>query len=302
MLCHLTDNAPMSVSDKALNSLSWKDFPKLHQARACLTVKNKDKTLDIVFHSRITAMVATLNFYLDVELSYTWREASVLAAKAAGRSAKFARNIREWLHTYLCHQKLPMHRYGRYHSSILEDEDFQESIQLGLLEKAKDGFICAQDVVDLVSSPELQEKLGTKHGAKKTTISLRTAQHWLKKLDWHYGTAKRGMYIDGHEREDVVKYRDEFIKRWQEYVKRMVLYDNDGNILSTPTGFPVPGGRFHLILVTHDESTFYAHDRRKIKWVHSSQNAVPERKGEGASLMVSDFLTTEWGRLKDDEE
>ncbi|KIJ22610.1 hypothetical protein M422DRAFT_276934 [Sphaerobolus stellatus SS14] len=84
MLCDLTDNAPMSVSDSALDSLSWKDFPKLHWARDCLSVKNKDKTLDIVFRSRITAMVATLNFYLDVELSYTWQEASVLAAKAAG--------------------------------------------------------------------------------------------------------------------------------------------------------------------------------------------------------------------------
>ena len=93
MLCDLTDNAPMLVSDSALNSLSWNDFPKLHRARDCLSVKSKDKTLDIVFCSCITAMVATLNFYLDVELSFTWWEASVLAAKAAGQSAKFAQNI-----------------------------------------------------------------------------------------------------------------------------------------------------------------------------------------------------------------
>ena len=98
-----------------------------------------------------------------------------------------------------------MHRYGRYHSSILEDEDLQEPLQLGLLEKAKDGYICAQDIVDLVGSPELQEKLGTKHGAK-TTISLQTTQCWLKKLDWHYGNAKQGVYIDSHEQEDVIKY------------------------------------------------------------------------------------------------
>ncbi|KIJ33322.1 hypothetical protein M422DRAFT_264710 [Sphaerobolus stellatus SS14] len=139
MLCDLTNNAPRSVSDSALASLFWKDFPKLHWARDCLSVKNKDKTSDIVFHSHITAMVATLNFYLDVELSYTRQEASVLAANAAEQSAKFAWNIREWLHTYLSHQKLPMHRYGCHHSSILEDEDLQEPLQLGLLEKAKDG-------------------------------------------------------------------------------------------------------------------------------------------------------------------
>ena len=69
------------------------------------------------------------------------------------------------------------------------------------------------------------------------------------------------MYIDGHEREDVVKYRNEFIARWNEYEKRMVLYDGDGNVVSTPKGFDVAqGAQFRLIPVTHDESTFYAED------------------------------------------
>ena len=110
------------------------------------------------------------------------------------------------------------------------------------------------------------------------------------------------MYIDGHEREDVVAYRVEFLKRWREYQKRMVTYNNDGNMDSTPRGFPVENGRFRLILVTHDESTFYANDRRRVKWTHKSEKSTPERKGEGPSLMVSDFLTSEWGRLRDDEE
>jgi len=30
--------------------------------------------------------------------------------------------------------------------------------------------------------------------------------------------------------------------------------------------------------------------------------AVAEKKGEGQSIMVSDFLTSEWGRLKDRDE
>ncbi|KIJ26831.1 hypothetical protein M422DRAFT_272034 [Sphaerobolus stellatus SS14] len=129
MLHDLKDNAPMPVSDHALESLSWQDFPELRHAKVALSFKSKDSKLDVVFRSHITAMVATVNFYLDVELSYTWWEASILAAKAAGKSRKFAKNIREWLHTYLCHSKLPMHRYGCYHSSILQDEDLQEALQ-----------------------------------------------------------------------------------------------------------------------------------------------------------------------------
>ena len=107
------------------------------------------------------------------------------------------------------------------------------------------------------------------------------------------------MYIDGHEREDVVKYREEFLERWKEYEKRMVTYDNDGNIEHEPTGFAVPQrGRFRLILVTHDESTFYANDRRKTQWMHATDKATPQRKGEGPSIMISDMNTSEWGRLQ----
>ena len=41
----------------------------------------------------------------------------------------------------------------------------------------------------------------------KTKISERTAQRWLAKLGWTYGRDKKG-YCDGHERVDVVDYRE----------------------------------------------------------------------------------------------
>ena len=83
----------------------------------------------------------------------------------------------------------------------------------------------------------------------------------------------------------------------------MVTYDKDGNIDFTPTGFPVPQGhRFRLILVTHDKSMFYANDRRKTQYYHTSKKATPQKKGEGPSLMISDMLTSEWGRLQSEFE
>ena len=72
------------------------------------------------------------------------------------------------------------------------------------------------------------------------------------------------MYIDGHEQDDIIKYWGEFIQQWKEYEKQMVMYNNDGKELAPPPGFTVPQiGLFHLILVIHDESTFYAHDHQK---------------------------------------
>jgi len=55
-------------------------------------------------------------------------------------------------------------------------------------------------------------------------------------------------------------------------------------------------------LVTHDESTFYENDRRKLQWVNNKAKPVAEKKGEGQSIMVSEFLTSEWGRLNDGDE
>jgi hypothetical protein len=111
------------------------------------------------------------------------------------------------------------------------------------------------------------------------------------------------MYIDGHERMDVVEYQKRFVERWREYERQFVIYGNDGNVLSTPTGFPVPQGvRFRLILVTHDESTFYENDRQKLQWVNNKAKPVAEKKGEGQSIMVLKFLMSEWGHLKDGDE
>jgi hypothetical protein len=111
------------------------------------------------------------------------------------------------------------------------------------------------------------------------------------------------MYINGHECGDVMAYGKGFIKCWKKYEKHFVIYDNDGNVLSTPTRFPVPQGlRFQLILVTYDELTFYKNNQRKTHWINNNAKAVAEKKGEGQSIMASDFLTSEWGQLKDGNE
>jgi hypothetical protein len=299
LLRNLQDDTPETGTDIALTALRWKDFPALRRTLQLLAIKSTDKKLDVFFRARIMAMVGCLRLYLDSYMHYTWRQASLIVAKSHGRGVTYARKIRTWLHRYMSRGDLPLHRYGGSHSSILQDDDFAHDLKLYLLEISDKGYLRAQDVVDYVARPEIQEKLG----GDKTKISLRTGQRWLKKLDWRYGRKKKGMYIDGHEREDVVNYRKEFIERWKEYEKRMVTYDNGGNIQTTPKGFPVQqGARFRLILVTHDESTFYQEDRRKTKWTHKNEKAIPERKGEGSSIMISDFLTPEWGRLKDDDE
>src|SRR5271168_1695102 len=52
-----------------------------------------------------------------------------------------------------------------------------------------------------------------------------------------------------------------------------------------------------VIVWFHDESIFYAHDRRKKGWYHKDASAKPYAKGEGASLMIADFVSADFGWL-----
>ena len=171
-----------------------------------------------------------------------------------------------------------------------------------MVEKSKNGSIKAEDLVNLVASPEMQKTL-SENGLCKPSISKRIAARWLQKLDWQYQCTRNGLYINGHKREDIVAYRCEFVDRWKTYNMRSHRWNDDGLELPHPNGFPVPDGLpFRLVLITHDESTFYQNDQRKIVWAQTTSWPTPQPKGEGQPIMISDFLTSEWGCLRDGHE
>jgi hypothetical protein len=218
----------------------------------------------------------------------------MIVAKVQGCGPARARSIRAWILDFVREEKLPFHSYCYARDSVLENDDVVQAIQEELSERAKGGFIKAEDVCEIVASERVQE-LFVRLGVHKPGLSKTTAQRWLSKLEWRYGKKKNGMYIDGHERDDVVAYRQAFVYRWAaEYETRFQFWDQNGNPL------PRLSDSRCLILITHDESIFYQNDERTSCWSHQDSRPAPKPKGEGQSLMVSDFLTTEWGRLRDD--
>ena len=160
------ETMPESTVDVALNELNIENFPALWRARAQLTVKGHNPKLDVVFWSWITAMAVVLNQYLDPQLSFKWWDASLIIAKSMGKGIwdgnKWARKLHTWIHRYLATGKLPTHHHGQHSASILDDEDFVQDIQEHLQEIVKEGYIQVQDIVDYVSTPAIQEKLGAK--------------------------------------------------------------------------------------------------------------------------------------------
>ena len=61
---------------------------------------------------------------------------------------------------------------------------------------------------------EIFPKIGIE---EKKTISERTANIWLKELGWTYQRQHKDIYYDGHERDDVVKYRKIFLTQMEEF-------------------------------------------------------------------------------------
>jgi hypothetical protein len=186
-----TPGEPPSPADRALDL--WNDRVALHAACTKLTGMCKDKSWDIVSCARITAMVGVLNLYLETELCYTWRKASLVVAKAQGQGTMHAHNLRKWILDFIRSKCLPLHHYRKAKWTVLEDEDILQSLQGQLVERAKHRYIKAADLVEIVSSPEMQASL-TQIGVYKPTITERTACNWLKKLKWRYEQKKNGMY------------------------------------------------------------------------------------------------------------
>ncbi|KAG1838717.1 hypothetical protein DFJ58DRAFT_860846 [Suillus subalutaceus] len=166
--------------------------------------------------------------------------------------------------------------------SRIYDESLAADLKLHLQSVGK--YVCAQDLIDYLNVPENQAH----HGFTKT-ISPQTAQRWMNHLGYHWKKEPKGQYSDGHEQEDVVYFRQNtWMTKWKREGDITVEdIETDGTTLSS----------CRVIVWFHDESTFYAHDQRKQRWVHSSEGAIPQPKGEGASLMVADFVSADYGWL-----
>ena len=222
-----------------------------------------------------------INGYLN------WTESSEVAAAAAGKGSWLARKLHEWVHCLIHDEEdLPTHSYGKFNSSILEDEDLAEEIHLHL--QGLGPWIKAADIVQFLNSPKMKLQLNLKN-----PILECTARRWMLRMSYRWKQEPKGQYKDGHEREDVVKFcQSVFLPAMAELLDQMTKWRADG------TAKPDDLGHLCVIFWNHDESTFFANDRRKLRWVHKSEGAKPYAKGEGASLMVADFVSADFGWLR----
>ncbi|THU98051.1 hypothetical protein K435DRAFT_661731 [Dendrothele bispora CBS 962.96] len=249
----------------------------------------KDPNIDHFTRHRLDGMKTLLKFYTD-KRSKTyghWSASSLMAAVSLNRGTYCARILRSLTRQYINDRTvLPINPYGNWNETLLVDESLCTELNLYLQEIGN--HITAEKLVLYLHRKDVMER----HGITRK-ISAHTARRYLKILGFRFREPSKGSYADGHERGDVVDYREKhYLPSWAGIMQRVLKWTSEG----IPEYGPLPGRQ--VIVWFHDETIFYAHDRRRRNWYHKDAPCKPYQKGDGHSLMIADFVSAEFGFLR----
>ena len=127
------------------------------------------------------------------------------------------------------------------------------------------------------------------------SITPRTARKWLHDLGFSPRLNKKGLYFDGHERDDVVEYRKIYLRK----IEILQSTHLPPPICSTGQPEEIIGNESsdnRLVLIYHDESSFHANEGQSWQWAEEDK-LILHPKSQGRGLMVSDFIDEHAGYL-----
>ena len=123
-------------------------------------------------------------------------------------------------------------------------------------------------------------------------IRLRTPQTWL------YKDVRKNLFVDGHEKSDMVENHVNFLMQMEELKPYTVEFYEDGAIKPKVYSFGYAmrtENRQPIIVITHDECTFSGNDGVQKAWTLERDTFLrPKRQRQG--IMVLEFIVP-FGRL-----
>ena len=199
-----------------------------------------------------------------------------------------ARCIRYWANFFLENGKFPIRRHGKNQKLLprILDEDISSSC-LAYLRSLK------RKELGLLTQKSFSQWI--ENNIEGCHISPQAAGRWLHHLGFHHAIVRKGIYVDGHERADVVQYRKKFVLKMHELQKRMRRFT--GVEMENETPPTLQEDETEIVLVVHDESTFSSNDGRTYVWMEDGKPPL-RPKGDGKCIMISEFLCPCHGRLR----
>ena len=247
--------------------------------------------------------IISLSLFLTYNLKSLLNFSTTKAADYAGiMLGKSDRTIRQWHADFHENGSIPDSKQGRYQRTgiLWSCEDLNKKAYQYVRENAnvkgrpnltKYSF-CRWVNEDLLPNEILEPGF-------PRCISVETARKWLHELGFEVLAADKGMFFDGHEREDVVKERDIFLSKM---VELGFLHPSEAPTPDAARAFPpsVPlplsEVRVKTVVIFHDESTFHANEDQKSMWGVKGEHML-RPKSKGAGYMVSDFVDEHNGYL-----
>lgn len=233
-----------------------------------------------ISQSNLMRLCALLQYYTEIEMG---DDPALVLRRIAAAQTRTTITIQKWIHRWEDDATIGgildgRGHYVRYHW-FHDDNDFkiqaERHIWSHTLDETRQPLFRAVDFAKFVNETLLPQALAVHHkGARPRRITETTAVVWLKKLGYKFRADKKGMYIDGHERPEVVAYRKKFVEEFLELVKkrrsvRFEQYNKRGQFtgkgqLVMPD--PSVAGKELQLFIWHDESCFATNDDMRRYW------------------------------------
>ena len=139
------------------------------------------------------------------------------------------RNFRRWVSTYIANDfKLVEDRRGRHEKRWLMNQEHQaqlarEWVRAHANQKGT-ANMRVYDFMGYCNDTLLVHHVDRDVESAPKSITLETARKWLMHLGFFFRRDSKNVYYDGHEREDVVQYRNEFVPKLLDVFDRSNIY------------------------------------------------------------------------------
>jgi hypothetical protein len=261
---------------------------------------------------------------LVVKNKHGFKVASEMAAETNGFAAKWGgRQVRGWTREWMQTRMLPVSQWGRHAkiSSLLDDPAIASELRTFMrsnkwsMDPQKLAKFMNNELLHTEATKYLEGLVQTEmpQGLKRYIelelfprihmkvgrgVSLSTARRWLRLEGFRFMEYKKGLYFDGHDRPDVVKYRqDVFLPAMKEHERRLVRYvvgDVEKESDIPPSNFV----ETRLVICAHDEMTTQANDGQSMSWVPDGEHKL-RKKGVGRGLHQSSIICSTVGHLEE---
>ncbi|KAH6583636.1 hypothetical protein BASA61_007904 [Batrachochytrium salamandrivorans] len=273
-------NEPMSIADALVELSKFTSIRRNALQDAQMSSISKFDLLRYMAVEKFLVLQQPPHNFLKMAASRMVAEA--LYSKSGQDS--MSRRIRRWAKYFLLEKKLDDHQQGKHVKilSLIEEDNIQSSCRTWLRSQRNDMISALSFSKFITENIHVQLSLPW-----PIQISERTASKWMHRLNFDYKQYGKGLYKDGHERDDVVAYRTSFLDRMNRRLPFMATYTGDD--MMTVILPNLAAGSKQIVVITHDESCFSSHDGKRTIWM--DQERKPLRpKGDGRSMMVSEFL------------